>query len=69
MKDYGDSKSFYCHKRKWKAGYNASFDDMPAEHKEVHVKRRNMLCVVDPKEKEKNTIMMRKNVIKSKTNS
>ena len=35
-----------------KSGHNVSFDDMPAGHKEVYIKRRNILSVACPDEEE-----------------
>ena len=35
-----------------KNGCSASFDDMPADYNEAHVKRRSMLSIVDPEEEE-----------------
>ena len=50
MEDYGDSRNSYgtIISGNGKSGYNVSFHDMSADHKEVHAKRRNVLPVVDP---------------------
>ena len=55
MEEYGNSRKFYGTMiiDNGKSGHNFSFDDMSAEHKEVHIKRRSMSSVADPEEEER----------------
>ena len=53
IEEHGNSrKCLWCeNKSQWKSGRNASFDDVPTEHKEVCF-RKNMLSAVDPNKEE-----------------
>ena len=35
-----------------KYGYNVSFDNMPEDYKQVHIKKRNTFPVADPDKEE-----------------
>ena len=55
MEDCGNSRKFHGTfiSGNRKSGRNASFDIMPADHKEVRVERRNILSVADHDKEEK----------------
>ena len=54
MEECGNIRNFYSAtiSGNEKSGFNDSFYDMLAEHKEVLIKRRSMLSVADPDEEE-----------------
>ena len=54
MEEHRNSRNFYgiITSGKGKSGCNASLDEMPAEYKKVHAKRRIMFPVADPEEEE-----------------
>ena len=54
MEEHGNNKNFYGTKSSGngKSGHNVSFDEIPEEHKKVHVKRIIMLHVTFPDEEE-----------------
>ena len=54
MENYGHSMHFYgiITSGNGISGRNTSFDNVLADHKEVHIKRRSILSVADPEEEE-----------------
>ena len=55
MEDCGNIRSFHSTimRGNGKLGCNVSFDDVPADHKDVHDERRNTLCAACPDEQDK----------------
>jgi hypothetical protein len=55
LKGYGNSRNFYGEilSGSGKTGYQIRFDDLPADHQDVFIKRRNLLTVLEEGEEEK----------------